>query len=120
MDRKIVDKDWNNQMIAVRTKITKALEGIPSNAEVGVLPSASDVTYSTCKSIMKLLGKTESSEKAMFGWGGFKVSFASRWYNQFTQFGAVSSNERLVGSCNRLREVRAVALRSVSKAHAGC
>ena len=78
MDRKIVDKDWNNQMIAVRTKITKALEGIPSNAEVGVLPSASDVTYSTCKSIMKLLGKTESNEKAMFGWGGFKVSFASR------------------------------------------
>merc|ERR1712166_949817 len=86
MDRKIVDKDWNNQMIAVRTKITKALEGIPSNAEVGVLPSASDVTYSTCKSIMKLLGKTESSEKAMFGWGGFKSQAMNDWSGVVTDY----------------------------------
>ena len=73
LDRKIVKKDWNRQLLGVRGKITKALESIPATAQVGALPSASDITYTHSRQIFSLLAKTESASKSWGGWGGYKA-----------------------------------------------
>merc|ERR1711937_542729 len=66
-------------MQAVRAKITSALESVPANAEVGALPSANHITYAHSVKIIELLQRTESSEKGMFGFGGYKSKALNDW-----------------------------------------
>ncbi|XP_023305440.2 CDK5RAP3-like protein [Lucilia cuprina] len=67
VSRRIVPKNIQAALKDIRSKITNALQDMPSNDELIKLLKGSNINYFHCKEIVEILKQTEKDTKSIFG-----------------------------------------------------
>ncbi|TMW41853.1 hypothetical protein DOY81_013067, partial [Sarcophaga bullata] len=67
ISRRIVPKNIQAALKDIRSKITNALQDMPSNDELIKLLKGSNINYFHCKEIVEILKQTEKDTKSIFG-----------------------------------------------------
>ncbi|XP_076855332.1 CDK5 regulatory subunit-associated protein 3 [Brachyhypopomus gauderio] len=67
VDRRHCSLKWQSAVVAIREKMTAALQDMPENQEIRQLLSGSHIHYFHCLRIVEILKGTEASSKNIFG-----------------------------------------------------
>lgn len=66
-NRRLCQKNWHDDVNAVRAKIASAIQDMPEHPTIKNLLSASNINYYSCKAILDVLKETEKDSKNILG-----------------------------------------------------
>jgi len=67
LDRRHCPREWQKEVMKIRTKINLAIQDMPEHPSITELLSGSTIHYFNCLSIIKILHETEKETRNIFG-----------------------------------------------------